>query len=286
MNKPDGGDGWASYFLSQGYECYILDQTSRGRSPWTPESGTRSVFTTEHIQEYFTAPERYNTWPQAHLHTQWPGSGVMGDPVFDAFYASNVPYVNVSTAQQSAVQDAGAQLLDRIGRKVILVGHSQGGTMSWVIADTRPESIHSLVAIEPAGPPFRDVAFGNAPARAFALADIPVTYEPAVADPESDFVYQTVQANSTDRFDCLTQAEHPQPRQLANISKFPVLLVTTEASYHAQYDWCTVLFLRQASVKTEHWELAQLGIHGNGHMVFMEKDSDEVAQAIAGWLQH
>lgn len=206
--------------------------------------------------------------------------------MFDEYYASTVPFVNVSTAQQSAVQEAGAQLLDRIGKKVILVGHSQGGIMSWLIADARSEYIHSLVAIEPAGPPFRDVAFDNEPARAYGLADIPVTYSPPVTDPEKDFVYQTVKASSTDGPACLIQADNPQPRQLSNLSKLPVLLMTTEASYHAQYDWCSVLFLRQAGVKTEHWELANMGIHGNGHMVFMEKNSDQVAQALAGWLEH
>ena len=37
------------------------------------------------LQRNFTAPEKYNIWPQAKLHTQWPGSGVAGDPIFDQF---------------------------------------------------------------------------------------------------------------------------------------------------------------------------------------------------------
>ncbi|KAH7353188.1 hypothetical protein B0T11DRAFT_300365, partial [Plectosphaerella cucumerina] len=31
LNKPDGGQGWASQFIRQGYELYIVDQTFRGR---------------------------------------------------------------------------------------------------------------------------------------------------------------------------------------------------------------------------------------------------------------
>ncbi|TLS30879.1 hypothetical protein PpBr36_03189 [Pyricularia pennisetigena] len=49
-------------------------------------------------------------------HTQWPGSGEMGDPVLDAFYASDVQFVDNATYQQETARDAGAKLLERIGR--------------------------------------------------------------------------------------------------------------------------------------------------------------------------
>ena len=49
----------------------------------------------------FAAPERFNFWPQAHLHTQWPGKGEPGDPVFDQFYASQVPSIEDFTLQQT-----------------------------------------------------------------------------------------------------------------------------------------------------------------------------------------
>lgn len=210
----------------------------------------------------------------------------MGDPIFDAYYASTVPSVADQVVQESAVQKAGAQLLDVIGKPVILIGHSQGGPVSWGIADARAGLVRSFVAIEPAGPPFRDAAFGNAdPARAYGLTNIPITYSPAVTYPEREFVRETIPANATGRLDCLVQAEDPAPRQLVNLRRFPVLLMTTESSYHAQYDWCTVRFLRQAGVKTDHLELGKAGIHGNGHMVFLEKNSDEVAGAVLKWLE-
>lgn len=286
MNKPDGGSGWASYFLSQGYECYIIDQTFRGRSFWAPANGPRQIFSVQSIQGRFTAPELYRTWPQARLHTQWPGSGTMGDPIFDAYFASTVPSVADETTQETAVRDAGSQLLDRIGKPVILVGHSQGGPMVWATADARPHLIHSVVAIEPAGPPFHENGAGNDSARAYGLTSVPLAYSPAVTDP-ADFKVQTIEPNSTDLVTCYTQVENAAPRQLVNLSKFPVLVVTSEASYHAQYDWCTVRFLRKAGVKTDHLELAKVGVHGNGHMMFLEKNSDNVAGAIANWMhQH
>ncbi|PWY66509.1 alpha/beta-hydrolase [Aspergillus sclerotioniger CBS 115572] len=284
LNKPDGQPGWASYFLQKGYECYLLDQPFRGRSPWQPSNGPLETYSAEHLQKYFTAPAQYRLWPQASLHTQWPGSGLMHDPIFDAYYASTVPSVSDDISQQRAMQQAGAALLDRIGEPVILVAHSQAGLMAWLMTDQRADLVHSIVAIEPAGPPFSSM-FGGAPTKPYGLTDIPLTYTPPVSNPSSDLVTTVIPANSSDVTDCHIQADDSSARQLANISKVPVLLVTTEASYHAQYDWCTVKFLQQAGVQTQHLQLGEIGIHGNGHMVFLEKNSDEVAAAIQKRLE-
>ena len=60
----------------------------------------------DNIQKRFVAPERYNLWPQARLHTQWPGKGEPGDAVFDQFYASQVPSIQNFTLQQLLNRDA------------------------------------------------------------------------------------------------------------------------------------------------------------------------------------
>ncbi|EAU39414.1 conserved hypothetical protein [Aspergillus terreus NIH2624] len=287
LNKPDGKDGWASYFLSQGYECYLLDQAARGRSPWdNTTNGDLRKYTAEHIQELFTAPERYVQWPQSVLHTQWPGTGMMGDPVFDAYYASTVPSLASNAEQETMMRVAGAALLSRIGQPVILVAHSQGGSMAWVIADERPDLVRGVVAIEPSGPPFWNAkVFGAGPARPYGLTETALTYEPPVSDPERDFVKQKIVSGSEVHDDCVLQAEDPSPRQLVFLGQLPVLLVTAEASYHATHDWCTVRFLKQAGVDVQHMQLGERGIHGNGHMVMVEKNSDEIAGVIAGWME-
>lgn len=74
LNKPDGSPGWATYFLKQGYIVYIIDQTERARSPWNPNGNTNlSIYTAEDLERRFTASQDFNLWPQAKLHTQWPG---------------------------------------------------------------------------------------------------------------------------------------------------------------------------------------------------------------------
>ncbi|KAM0194375.1 hypothetical protein ACHAPI_007136 [Fusarium lateritium] len=288
LNKPDGGRGWASQFTSQGYEVYIIDQTFRGRSAWAPsnEAATPSTYSAAIIEQRFTAAQKFNLWPQAKNHTQWPGSGLRGDTVFDAFYSSNVQFISNATYQQQAVQDAGAALLDKIGKPVILLGHSQGGMMPVLIADARPELIKGLILLEPSGPPFREAVFGTKASRAWGLTDVALTYNPAVSDPSSDLVQQVQPSRGKDFVECVLQAEKPAPRRLANLQDKPILIVTGEASYHMPYDYCTARYLKQAGCsKTKHVELGEEGIHGNGHMMFMEKNSHSIQELVERWVQ-
>ena len=65
----------------------------------------------------------------------------------------------------------------------------------------------------------------------------------------------------------------------------PIAVVTSEASYHAPYDHCTVKFLQQAGVKPTWLKLADLGIKGNSHNMMQEKNSDDIAAVIYQWLE-
>ena len=71
--------------------------------------------------------------------------------------------------------------------------------------------------------------------------------------------------------------------QLPNL-KMPILIMNGEASFHAPFEHCTVKYLEQAGAKPTWIDLGRAGIHGNGHMIMLEKNSDEVARVIATWL--
>ncbi len=77
------------------------------------------------VEQRFVAPERSKLWPQAHLHTQWPGSGQPGDATFDQFYASQVPSIVDFAKQQEINRDAGIALLDKIGPAILLTHSSR-----------------------------------------------------------------------------------------------------------------------------------------------------------------
>lgn len=209
----------------------------------------------------------------------------MGDPVFDAYYASGTQFLTPGEVrQQATVQNAGAALLDRIGKPTILIGHSQGGIVPWLIADARPNLTHAIIGIEPSGPPFKDVLFSTKPARPFGLTDAPLIYDPPIENPAIDFAKQTLLSTSPLATDCILQAEE-SPRQLANLKGIHVMLVTSPSSFHVQYDWCTVRYLQQAGVNASHLLLSEHGIQGNGHMMFLEKNSEDVAQLVMSKMQ-
>ena len=64
----------------------------------------------------------------------------------------------------------------------------------------------------------------------------------------------------------------------------PILILTAEASYHAPYDHCTVKYLEQAGLHPAWTKLAEVGIHGNGHMMMLETNNLEIAAVISRWL--
>ena len=151
---PDGREGWADFFVARGYKVYVVDQPGRGRSAYHPDVyGPTRRSSTERVEERFTAPADFNLWPQARLHTQWPGSGRVGDPFFDQFYASQVESIGDDTLTQRLNQEAGAALLDSIGPAILLT-HSQSGPFGWLIADARPNLVKGIVALEPSGSAF------------------------------------------------------------------------------------------------------------------------------------
>ncbi|EIW82460.1 alpha beta-hydrolase [Coniophora puteana RWD-64-598 SS2] len=281
LNTPEGKPGWADFFMRQGYEVYIVDQPARARSPWQSTlDGNTSTFDTYMIESHFTATQYYKLWPHAELHTQWPGNGSRGDPIFDAFYRSTLPRLTSAVETSRLMKTAGSKLLDTIGKPVILFTHSQSGQFGWILADSRPNHIHSIVALEPIGPPFQNAVFGTDPARPFGLTEIPVQFSPPIQSPQD--LGPLVAIDHGPNYTCLLQ--HSPARQLTNVSKVPVFMVTSESGYHSVYDGCTVQFLRDAGVDVLHLRLEDLGIKGNGHMMFMEKNSEEIADVVLGWI--
>lgn len=285
MGTPDGRKGWADYFVEQGYVVYMIDQPMRGRSAWHPQDGATRMFTAPVLERQFTATARLGDWPQAKAHTQWPGQGPLagrrGDPVFDAFYATQVESLASNADTQRHNQAAGAALLDRIGPAVLLT-HSQAGPFGWLIADAKPGLVKGIVAVEPSGPPFENSTNATGKARPWGLTDVPITYEPAAGRAE-DLAVERQAAQKPELFACWMQKE--PARQLPHLRDVPVMVMAAEASYHAVYDHCTAQYLQQAGVHTEYVRLADHGMRGNGHMVMLEKNNLDIAQFIDQWLQ-
>ncbi len=286
----DGGEGWAQYFVRQGYAVYIVDQVGRGRSPIIERAyGPAKMGDARGVQKRYAQEEKYKLWPQAHLHTPFPGGGEMDDPWVMQLSASQAVEIVDFHKQQELNRDALVALVDKIGPSIIL-GHSQAGAFLWPVADARPQAIKAILGIEPNGPPVRAVDFIGAPdwfkygdvSLSYGVSDVPLTYSPPVKDgSELKFVQQD-KAEGDGLVRCYEQAA--PARQLTNLRDIPTLVLTSEASYHAPYDHCTVNYLRQAGVKPTFIKLADLGIHGDSHVLMLEKNSAKIAEVIAKWL--
>jgi pimeloyl-ACP methyl ester carboxylesterase len=292
MGTPDGREGWNTFFLRQGYAVYVPDQTGRGKSAYHADVyGPTSRGNALGIQQRFTAFELYNQWPKAHLHSQWPGSGLIGDPIFDQFYASEVEGMASATMQQGTMQAALAALLDKIGPAIVLT-HSQSGPYGWLIADARPSLVKGLVQVEPSGPPRTSVTFLGPPnwfqdgpvQFPWGITAVPITYSPVVTDPSELVLVKQAVADNPDVVRCWRQAE--PVRTLPNLQGIPILMVTSEAGYHSSYDNCTSEYLAQAGVNNTHVYLGDVGIHGNGHMMMLEKNNLDIAAFMAQWISN
>jgi pimeloyl-ACP methyl ester carboxylesterase len=307
MGTPDGRPGWFQHLVAEGYRVYVVDRPGHGRSPFHPDlhgGFPAQAATLENVSGRFTPPNAQapDNGPYRTLHNQWPGSGEIGSPDLDQFVASQGgSYVQqnaggpagaapagrqtgppVPANQQPAAppnlahmawRAAGAELLDKIG-PAIIVSHSAGGPFGLLVAEARPNLVRACVIIEGAGSGF---AGGNR----WGMSTIPVTYDPPVADPAD---IKTVRIDSPEPGvgGYFLQAE--PARRLPNLKNTKVVFVTSEASFASPGNPGGVAFLKQAGVSAEELRLVTLGIHGNGHMMMVEKNNREVLQPIIDWI--
>jgi pimeloyl-ACP methyl ester carboxylesterase len=281
LGTPDGRPGWASFFLRRGHAVYVVDRTALGRSPYHPDLhgplGPPPSY--DFMRGRFVAPQLTpGAYPQAKLHTQWPGGAEIGDLVFDQFMAGQGPSIADLARVHADMRRCAEALLDRIG-PAVLITHSAGGPFGWLAADARPSLVRGILAVEPQGPAFVDAPGG---ALAWGLTAVPLAFDPPAETPE-DLLRAPLKALRPDLQDCLVQAE--PPRQLPNLRNCPVAVVTSEASWKAQQDHGVVAFLQQAGVPAEHLRLEEHGLHGNGHMMMIERNSDEIAALLANWIE-
>ena len=266
LTTPDGRLGWARLLVDQGHTAYVVDRPGHGRSPHHPDvlGPIGPQLGAQALRPIFVPPpEGPDSNPWAALHTQWPGGREPGDPIYDQWLAPSGPTL-ADWAQMHALEQARlAELLDLVG-PAVLVTHSAGGPGTFLAADARPEQVAALIAIETVGPPFAkrpeiglDLAWG--------LAAAPLTFDPPAASPEE------------------IRAEQPT-RRLPNLSRFPIAVLTGEASMFRLFDHELVTFLEQAGCDVELIQLAEHGVRGNAHGIMLERNSADALAVLTCWV--
>ncbi|KAI1843861.1 hypothetical protein JX266_009917 [Neoarthrinium moseri] len=286
LNTPDNREGWATYFTKQGYVVYLLDANAIGRSAendltnFTTIPGTSN----ENVEIGFTAVGLYNYYPQSALHTQWPGSGQNGDPVFDQFKKSFIPLTSPYVAQETAMRASGCELLSLLGANAYIISHSLGARYSVLMSNDCPQYIAASINIEPATVPFWGYGYGlgGNPSTPWGLTWTALDYVPAIAN-SSELQTESVGNETMAKRNCYRQKE--PARQLPNISSVPYLMVTAEASVHITYDHCIIDYLKQVGGSPDWIKLSDVGIKGNAHFMHIEKNNLEIAAVVEGWIE-
>jgi pimeloyl-ACP methyl ester carboxylesterase len=224
-------------------------------------------------------------FPLKNNHTQWPGAGKVGDPVFDRFNKTQVHFADAST---DLARDAAVDLLDTLGTPVILLTHSQGGGVGWDVAERRPNLVRGIVTVEPGGPQIGGVNTATVEPRdrnpnSWGLTTNPFRFDPPITTPSELNVRLEEKSERPGEVRCWMQVE--PARKLANLQNIRVLAISGNGTYHRVYDPCIPKWLNQAGVRTDFVRLEDHGMSGNGHMMMLERNSDEIVRFIDGWIQ-
>jgi pimeloyl-ACP methyl ester carboxylesterase len=309
---PDGRRGWALILLEEGYKVYVVDRPGHGRSPYHPDVNgpfPAQCLTLESLSGRFTPPNAGapDNGPYRRLHNQWPGTGEVGSNDLAQMVAGQGgSYVNNALPGGQGAQGAGrggpppiatvlgptgapaggpdpqhlvwrqrgAMLLDKIGPAIIMT-HSAGGPFGWLVAEMRPNLVKGIIAVEGGGQPF-------AGQNVWGMSTIPVTYDPPVTDP-SEIKTRSVAAPESGVNAYLLQEE--PARKLKNLQNIPIVIVTAEASFASPGNPAAIAYFKQAGCKAEELRLVNLSIHGNGHMMMLEKNNRGALKPILEWVE-
>lgn len=267
MGTPDGRPGWRTLLVQRGYPVYVMDRPGHGRSPVRSGGGPPGLIASvQSIGPRFAGADNA-------AHTQWPGTGRADDPALAQFLAAQVPMAGDLAVDHAVLRRRGAELLDRIGPSIVVTS-SAGGPMGWLMADDRPDLVRAVVALEPLGPS------GPVPLP-WGLTASPLSYDPHAAEP-GDLGLIDVPGEAGGP---ALRLQADPPRKLPHLAEIPIAIVSGDQSFAGAMDTGTVAFLRQAGCRqVSHLRLGELGIPGNGHLMMVERNNEQVLDAIIGWL--
>jgi pimeloyl-ACP methyl ester carboxylesterase len=250
LDTPDGRDGWADYFVADGWDVYVVDRPGHGRSQSNPtcRDGKVGVANSAIISRLSTSDA-----------SVWPG----GEPTptnkaVVAWTASSTtaPYCGDALAAQKI-----SALLDEIGPAVLLA-HSAGGGSTLRVPDLNPTKVVGILAFEAAGANPVAPGFNDSPA-------LITTWKTEPALPQG--------FTAVDKAGCKMQGDSPS--KLVNYAKVPITLVNSQmgtSSLDALK--CQVSVWQQAGVQVSSVYLPDRGLKGGGHFSMAQLDNAKSAK--------
>lgn len=253
---PDNREGFRTLFLRRHFPVYVVDQPRRGGAGRAARDGEIKATPDE---GFWFGQFRLGLWPHFNEGSQFPQNAAS----LDQFFRQMTPNTAAYDAQVNA--DGLSAVLKRSG-PAVLVTHSQGCGVGWLVGMQSPD-VRGIVAYEPgSGFPFPE---GETPA--------PIA---------NHSFFGPFAANTVPLKDFL------------QLTKFPIVIYygdfipkSVDSNPHADY-WraaLTMAHLWVAAVnrhggRARVVELPELGVHGNSHFPFAEKNNADVARVLAEWL--
>lgn len=253
---PDGREGFRTLYLRKGHPVYVVDQPRRGGAGRSTVGGEIPAKPDE---GFWFGQFRMGLWPNFYDGSVFPQDAESLNQFFRQMTPNTAPYdEKVNAAALSAV-------MAKTGGGV-LVTHSQGCGVGWLVGMQSPD-VRGIAAWEPgSGFPFPK---GEAP-------------EPI---PNSSF------------FGDLKASEVPL-EDFLKLTKIPIVIYYGDFIPEKRTDNPHTDYWRAASMMAARWaeavnrhggqakvvHLPDVGVRGNSHFPFAEKNSEEVADVFDAWL--
>src|SRR5882672_125062 len=250
LQTPDGRDGWADYFVADGWDVYVVDRPGHGRSQSNPACGTGKVGTA-------------NSTIISRLSTSDPTVWAGGEPtptnkavIGWTASSTTAPYCGDAVAAKTI-----SALLDEIGPAVLLA-HSAGGGSTFRVPDLNAKNVVGIVAFEAAGANPVAPGFNNSPGLIASLKT-----EPALPQGFAP----------VDHGGCPMQGDRPS--KLVSYAKIPVIHVGSEKGLANEAALkCQASVWQQAGVDASYVYLPERGLKGGGHFAMAQLDTAKYAK--------
>lgn len=268
----DGRDGFWQIFTRARWPVVIIDQPRRGRAGRTDSVVTVSTVPTDHKESMAWNTFRIGPWTPPGKPSVFHNSQFPQEPAaVDQFMRWQTPNTGEEPFPDKATRDfmgkTGAQLLHDTG-PAILMTHSFSGQYGWATAMAAPEQVKAIVAFEPG-----EFAF-----------------------PDDD-----MPADITTQMDFVARANTPQgvsANQFAALTRVPILVIIGDNITNKESNIFGVELWRVNKLRAQQFvdtinrhggharliNLPDLGIHGNTHFAFADKNNQQIATLVTDYL--
>ena len=250
MTTPDGREGWSTSFLRKGHSVFLVDQPRRG------EAGSTAAMTNDSIDTWSETSKEYMPGDQA-----WYTHFRIGRVAPDRYEGSQFPegaeaqdqfFRQMTPNTGSFDMAVNVAAMDEVMKDV----KAKTGKKSIYVThsqggrvgwDVDTENVAAIVAIEPGGTP----EIGSEQYKKFLDAKIPMIIyfgdyiDNGPEDIQSTSFWKTVRDGA----------------------------VAFAEQYNKDGGNCTVI------------NLPDIGMKGNSHFMFQEKNSEEIAQHVENWIK-